>query len=128
MKFLVDNALPPLFAQLLRSHGHDVVHVRDYQLQSATDVVIFRRAAEEGRVVVSADTDFGTLLAAQRASQPSVILFRGRVSRRAESLAKLLLAQLPQLENPLTRGSIVVVEPSRIRVRNLPVGRKDPES
>jgi predicted nuclease of predicted toxin-antitoxin system len=95
VKFLVDNALSPVFAQLLRNQGHDAVHVRDYQLQLASDGVILTRAAAEGRVVVSADTDFGTLLAVQRASRPSVILFRGRVSRRPESLATLLLAHLP---------------------------------
>jgi predicted nuclease of predicted toxin-antitoxin system len=127
VKFLVDNALSPLFAQFLRDHGHDAVHVRDCDLQGATDVVIFTRAANERRVIVSADTDFGTLLVVQRASQPSFILFRGRVSRRPESLAKILLAHLPQLESPLAHGAIVVIEPSRIRIRNLPIGRNDPE-
>ena len=127
MKFLVDNALSPLFAQFLRDHGHDAVHVRDCDLQGATDVVIFTRAANERRVIVSADTDFGTLLVVQRASQPSFILFRGRMSRRPESLAKILLAHLPQLESPLAHGAIVVIEPSRIRIRNLPIGRNDPE-
>jgi len=127
VKFLVDNALSPLFAQFLRNQGHDAVHVRDYHLQGAEDVVIFTRAADEERVVVSADTDFGALLVVQRASRPSFILFRGRVSRRPESLAKLVLAHLPQLEGPLARGAIVVIEPSRIRVRNLPVGKKDPQ-
>jgi predicted nuclease of predicted toxin-antitoxin system len=42
----------------------------------AGDVVIFERAAGEGPVIVSADTDFGTLLAVPQAAAPSVILFR----------------------------------------------------
>ena len=39
------------------------MHVRELALQAAEDLVILDRAAAEGRVVVSADTDFGTLLA-----------------------------------------------------------------
>ena len=74
MKFLVDNALSSGLAEGLRQAGYRAEHVRDRGLKDAADTAIFDCAAREGQVVISADTDFGTLLAMRRAAQPSVIL------------------------------------------------------
>jgi predicted nuclease of predicted toxin-antitoxin system len=73
MKFLIDNALSPALAPLLQQSGHDAIHVRSIGLQHAEDDAIFDRAAVEGRILVTADADFGTLLAARSSRQPSVI-------------------------------------------------------
>ena len=121
MKFLIDNALSPNLAVGLRATGHDVVHVRDIGLASASDEDVFQVALADSRVIVSEDTDFGTLLALRDAAKPSVVLFRGIQDRSAANLLSLLLTNLAAVTRDLDAGAVVVIENARIRIRRLPL-------
>lgn len=121
MRFPVDNNLAPALARLLDAAGHDSVHVRTYGLAAASDEVVLNRARDERRAVISADTDFATLLARQRSDRPSVLLLRRSTPRRAVDQARLILANLPAVEEDLLSGAVVVISDERLRVRRLPL-------
>lgn len=121
MRFLLDESLSPRVAAILNAAGHDAVHARDHGLTSATDPLVLQAAVEDTRVLLTLDTDFGTLLARSGDAVPSVVLFRGEVTRRPDRQAALLLANLDQFEPDLIAGALVVIGDNRIRVRPLPI-------
>jgi predicted nuclease of predicted toxin-antitoxin system len=124
LRFLIDNALSPKLAAGLRNAGHDAVHLREIERQTAPDSEVLARALEEHRVIISSDMDFGDLIAASGLARPSMILFR-RVERKSDSRLALLLKNLASIHRELEQGSIVILESSRMRIRRLPIGRKD---
>lgn len=123
MKFLLDESVSPLVAEPLANAGHDVVHVRGIGLRSAPDPAVLASAADNERVLVTLDTDFGALIAHSGAHRPSVVLFRGDVTRRPSAQAALLLANLDQLAGDLDGGAVAVIGDDRVRVRRLPIDR-----
>ena len=94
MKFLIDQNRSPRLAALLRAAGHDAVHTAELGMERAEDSELLALAGEQGRVVVSGDTDFGALLAMLRAMKPSVILFRARHMPRSDEQAAVILQHL----------------------------------
>jgi predicted nuclease of predicted toxin-antitoxin system len=124
MRFLVDNALSFRLAQALKQAGHDAVHVNEYDLGLAEDIVIFERARQEQRIIISADSDFGTILAQQQTETPSLLLWRWHELRQAEQQARVILANLPSIQAELELGALVVVERDKLRIRSLPLGTR----
>jgi predicted nuclease of predicted toxin-antitoxin system len=120
LRFLIDNALPPQLADLLSEAGYDADHVRAYGMQAAKDEQIVARAVEEDGIVVSADSDFGVIIAAQEADRPSFILFREPDLMVARDYFDALLPALPVLASELASGCADVFRRGRLRVRRLP--------
>ncbi len=122
MKFLVDNAISHYVAEELTKLGHDAIHVRDIGIQHAKDEVIFTAAFESNRTIITADTDFSFLLSVWKEKKPSVITFRkGAESNPFEQVNLLKLNLNKDVLEAIEIGSIIIIEPHRIRIRALPL-------
>jgi predicted nuclease of predicted toxin-antitoxin system len=75
-------------------------------------------AQGEGRILVTADADFGGLLVKNETMVPSLILIRGWAGG-AGAQASLILSNLIEIASDLNDGAIVVFMNDRIRVRRL---------
>jgi predicted nuclease of predicted toxin-antitoxin system len=120
VRFLLDECLPAQIAGLLRAAGHDCVHVHELGLGGQPDEQIMALADEQDRILISAGTDFGELLAKAPVLAPSVILLR-RADKRPVPVAEVIVANLGQIAGDLAAGALVVIGDRRIRVRRLPV-------
>ncbi len=79
------------------------------------------RARGGNRVLIAADTDFGTLLARGGADRPSIMLIRRLAGRRATAQAVIILANLDAVADDLDSGAVVVLTEEWVRVRRLPI-------
>jgi len=121
VRLLIDECLSARLCTLLADAGHDTIHVGELGLLGKPDTDVMAAARADNRVLVSADTDFGELLATSGASLPSVVLLR-RPAKTPEEQAAVLTANLPPLESDLTTGAVAVILRDRIRIRSLPIG------
>jgi predicted nuclease of predicted toxin-antitoxin system len=123
VKLLIDANLSPEVARLLKEAGHDAIHVGDIGLLSAPDPEILQAAADGKQVLLTADADFGALLALGSLASPSVLLLRSAPPdhlRPAEQ-AELISANLLSISVDLEKGAIASLARDRLRVRELPI-------
>lgn len=120
MKLLCDANLSPQVVHALSEAGFDVSHVGDHELLTATDPEIFDWAIDNERVIITADSDFGALLALRRTSSPSVVLLREMADQGPDVHSRVLIENLPSIEDVLTKGAIVSLSPTGLRAREIP--------
>jgi predicted nuclease of predicted toxin-antitoxin system len=123
MKFLLDENLPPSLATKLKSIGYETRHVQEIEYNNTSDIKITDFAESSGEIILTHDTDFGTILALSGREKPSVILFRWQVIT-VQNMFDFLEKYLPELEGELSKGSLILVDENKIRIRSLPLQKK----
>ena len=113
MRFLADECCDFAAVRALRSEGHDVLAVNEFQFRSI-DKEVMELALAENRILLTEDKDFGWLVFAGRVESPGVILIRFPASARgllAEAVLKLVREHASQLV-----GAFVVLQPGTARI------------
>ena len=110
MRFLVDAQLPPALARRLAALGHEVEHVGDVGLLTASDERIWDYAAAAGAVLVTKDEDFVTMRALSKHGGPAVIWVRMGNTTKQALIARFDAAFVAIIE-ALKRGETVIQIP-----------------
>jgi predicted nuclease of predicted toxin-antitoxin system len=118
MKFLIDQDVYAVTTHLLRGLGHDVVPVAQLGLSRADDEELLTLAKEQGRIFVTRDRDFGSLVFVKGIGSGVLYL---RLLPSTQNAVHDELERVLKIypEGDLMR-SFVVIEPGGHRIRRLP--------
>ena len=120
MKFLLDMNVPRSLGQRLENVGHKSRHVGDVGMFQANDSEIINVAQANNEAIITHDLDFGDLLAFSGASSPSIIILRLR-NTEPTNLFEKILTSWPEIEQPLQKGALVIINDQKVRIRELPI-------
>lgn len=125
MKVLVDMNLSPRWVSALLGAGIEATHWSTVGPRNATDAQIMAFARTNEYVVLTHDLDFSAILAATQGTKPSVVQVRAENVDPAVIGAPIIDA-LRQMAAELEEGALLTVDPSRTRLRVLPLSRGQP--
>jgi len=112
MRFLADNCFPGSAVVWLQEGGHDVVRAVDLGPDPG-DQALMRLAAEQHRVLLTNDKDFGALVFRGGRTHAGLVRLPQVAPEQAIELMRLMLQRHAE---DLDQGSVITVQSNRIRV------------
>lgn len=106
-------------AQWLNGIGYNAIHLSDEGLNKLTDEQIIEKAVSESRIILTADADFGQLLAFKKSNPTSVIQFRIFDLTPENIIPKLELIFDRFLEELTKEPVIITVQEHKIRLKKI---------
>ena len=123
MRLLVDMNLTPRWVGWLASSGIEAIHWSDIGPGNATDREIMAHARANGLILMTQDLDFGAILAVTQGAGPSVVQIRADIAI-PETVGNAVVDALRQMADDIERGALLSIEPSRTRLRLLPLPKE----
>jgi predicted nuclease of predicted toxin-antitoxin system len=117
VKILTDENISPRILSFLRAKGIDASDVKEKGWQGRDDRYILEMAYADERFVLTHDSDFGTLAINEGAPCYGIIYVRLK-NLKVENVCSVL-EKLLKIEMEIAKGSIIVVEDARVRIRSV---------
>lgn len=119
MKIVIDMNLSPLWVPYFQKYGFWIQHWSTIGNPNDSDMVIFKWASENKCIVFTNDLDFGAILAASKASYPSVFQVRTQ-DLLPQAIGELVINNLKKFAKELERGALISLDLNKAKVRILP--------
>jgi predicted nuclease of predicted toxin-antitoxin system len=119
MRFLLDANIPRSSLEIFEALDQKAVHVTEIGLGAATDEEIAIHAIENKSIIVTKDLDFGTLAVLYKMPVYGIVILRLPFTATAPMIKESLRSFLSAVNLKTLVHSLVIVEPTRYRIRKL---------
>lgn len=116
MKFLANENFPLKSFRILQDKGYDIKHI-GLELPSVVDEEVMALAIEEGRAIITFDSDYGELVYKHGYKPPSVIYLRWK--EFTPEFPALYLHELFEARQIQFDGQFTVIDENQIRQRKI---------
>ncbi len=116
VKLKLDENLSRHLRQALCDLQHDATTAAEEDLLSQPDTAVAATAKDGGRILLTLDIEFGDLRKYPPGTHPGVVLFRPR-SFGPATVNRFVEEFVRSTDLRLLIGCVVVVDPTRVRVR-----------
>jgi predicted nuclease of predicted toxin-antitoxin system len=120
IEFLADMNISPKTVESLQQQGWNIIRVSDILPANTPDYIILEFARNNGKVIITQDLDFSTMIALSGYNYPGLITVR-LLDSDPDIVTKRLLEVLPNISYNLLEGCIVTIEEINVRIRRLPI-------
>ncbi|HHT9108695.1 MAG TPA: DUF5615 family PIN-like protein [Candidatus Wunengus sp. YC63] len=117
LKLLTDENISPQVVAFLRQKGIDIVDVKEKGWCGNEDKYLMGIARKEKRFILTHDVDFGTLAINEGIPCYGIIYMRLKNIKVSNIIT--ILEKLLAIDKDVEVGSLIVVEDTRVRVRNI---------
>lgn len=120
LRFLIDEDLPRSLAPALIEAGFEAADVRDVGLRSTDDTMVFTRAVDQRRCLLSGDLGFANIRRFPLGSHSGIGVVRYPNEASPHTVIAAVIDAMERTNEFEMQGSLMIIEPGRVRLRPAP--------